>query len=389
MSIFAQKMEDLDHNPFVIKGYFSKELFCDRENELEELYINIKSNSDTTLIAPRRMGKTGLIFRFFDYIEERDENITGIYIDIFATRSLADFINFLTEAIMSKYGSTTWQGSKFLELIKGLRPMMSYSAITGEPQIQITYQNRQEKEYTLKGLLEFLDAQNERIVLAIDEFQQIVNYPEDNVEALLRTYIQHLHNISFIFCGSRKRMMLNMFSNAKRPFFATTRYLYLNKIDREKYRTFIKDIFESYSYLIDDSSLDFILDWTKIHTFYTQSVCNKVFSLTSQSKKVDLALVKQACLQILQQSEPVFLQYRQLLTSAQWNYLIAVAKEGEIKKITSQAFIAKHNIGTPANSRRISKSLEEKELLLEEVDKKETTYSVYDLFLSRWLEMTY
>ena len=382
-------MEDLDHNPFVIKGYFSKELFCDREDELEELYINIKSNSDTTLIAPRRMGKTGMIFRFFEYIEEKDENIYGIYVDIFATRSLADFVNFLAEAIISRYKSIPYKGKKFTDFIKAFRPVISYSPITGEPQVQIAYQNDQEKEHTLKGLLEFLDSQKERIVLAIDEFQQIMNYPENNVEALLRTYIQRLNNISFIFCGSRKRMMLNIFSNAKRPFFATTRYLYLNKIDREKYRTFIEDIFESYSYSIDDSSLDFILDWTKIHTFYTQSVCNKVFSLASSSKKVNLALVKQACLQILRQSEPVFLQYRQLLTPTQWNYLIAIAKENEIKKITSQGFIARYNIGTPANSRRISKSLEEKELLLVEVDKKETTYSVYDLFLSRWLEMTY
>jgi DNA-binding MarR family transcriptional regulator len=78
-----------------------------------------------------------------------------------------------------------------------------------------------------------------------------------------------------------------------------------------------------------------------------------------------------------------------MLTSAQWNFMIAVAKEGEVSQITAQKFISKYNIGTPANAKRILKSLIEKELILESVSKNNTVYQVYDVFLSRWLEVKY
>ncbi|MDR0830073.1 MAG: ATP-binding protein, partial [Prevotellaceae bacterium] len=91
-----------NNNPFLIKGYISEELFCDRENEVANLYSNVKNGIDTTLISPRRMGKTGLIFRFFDFLK-KDKNFTPIYIDIYSARSLSDFIKLLSEAILKQF----------------------------------------------------------------------------------------------------------------------------------------------------------------------------------------------------------------------------------------------------------------------------------------------
>ncbi len=377
-------------NPFLVKGYVNKELFCDRENEIESLLRNVENGLDTTLLAPRRMGKTGLIFRFFDELETRNPDINAIYVDIFATRSLNDFVKFLAEAILKKYPEKTGFGSKFLRFLKGLRPLISYDPLSGEPQVQILYQTPQEKEYSLKGLLDFLDNQGRNIVIAIDEFQQITEYPEQNIEALLRTYIQQLRHTHFIFCGSRTNMMLNIFSNAKRPFFSSTQYLHLDKIDHDTYKNFIRDTFERYKMSITEEALEFILEWTSGHTFYTQSLCNMVFSM--KQKQIGIQTVREACRQILKQSEPVFLQYRQMLTSAQWNFLIAIGKEGSVEHITAKDFIAKYEIGTPANARRIAQSLVEKELLLKEITrdaKTRTTYKVYDIFMSRWLQSTY
>jgi AAA+ ATPase superfamily predicted ATPase len=185
-------------NPFLIKGYVSSKLFCDREKEMEELYSNIQNGIDTTLISPRRMGKTGLIFRFFDFLSKQ-KGVQSVYVDIYAARSLNDFIKLLAEAILLKFPERTSIGKQFLEVLKGFRPLIAYDAISGEPQIQIAYQSAQEKEYSLQGLLQFLNKQSSLIVLAIDEFQQITDFPEENTEALLRTYIQPLKNIRFIF----------------------------------------------------------------------------------------------------------------------------------------------------------------------------------------------
>lgn len=374
------------NNPFLLKGYVSKELFCDREKEVEELFTNVTNGIDTTLISARRMGKTGLLFRFFDHLNEHG-NIKSIYVDIFSSRSLSEFIKLLAEAILSRFPEKTPLGTKFMEFIKGFRPLIGYDPLTGQPQIQINYQSAQEKEYTLQGLFNFLESQNELIVIAIDEFQQIADYPEKNIEALLRTYTQNLKNIRFIFCGSRKNMMINLFSNVKRPFFASTQYLLLKKIDREIYSVFIRSKFTEAGIDITEEALTMVFDWSLTHTFYTQSLCNILYYIAESQITIDT--VKLACIELLKRNEPVFYQYRQLLTTAQWNYLIAIAKEREVKQLTAQKFISQYEIGTPANSRRISKALLDKELLLELTNKKETSYRVYDVFLSRWLENEY
>ncbi|KAF0237967.1 MAG: archaeal ATPase family [Prolixibacteraceae bacterium] len=374
------------NNPFLLKGYVSKELFCDREKELEQLFTNVKNGIDTTLISPRRMGKTGLVFRFFDHLRENG-NIRSIYVDIFSSRNLSEFIKLLAEAILLEFPEKTPVGNQFLDFIKGFRPLIGFDPLSGQPQIQINYQSAHEKENTLQGLFNFLENQGEQIVIAIDEFQQISDYPEKNTEALLRTYIQKLTNIRFIFCGSRKAMMINLFSNVKRPFFASTQYLSLEKIDREVYSSFIRNKFSESEILITDEALTMVMDWSLIHTFYTQSLCNILFYIAESQITIDT--VKVACVELLKRNEPVFYQYRQLLTTAQWNFLIAIAKEGEVNQLTAQKFISQYEIGTPANARRISKSLLEKELLLELPSKKETSYRVYDVFLSRWLENEY
>ena len=370
-------------NPFIINGYVSKKYFCDRKNELETLHRNVENGSNTTIISPRKMGKSGLIFRFFDDLTTQ---IQSVYVDIYASRTLNDFIKLIAEAILLKFPKKSKIGKEFMKFLKGLRPLITFNPFTGVPQLQIEYQTSQEVTYTLQGVFTFLEEQNTPIVIAIDEFQQINEYPEKNVEALL-TYIQPLKNIQFIFCGSNKSMMTEMFTHAKRPFFASTRLLYLEKIDDIEYKTFIKNHFETNKKNIHDDALSLILNWTKLHTFYTQNLCNYIFSM--KTNNIDIEVVKNAMAGILKENESFFFQYRQMLTSAQWNYLIAIAKENEVSQITAQKFISKYNIGTPANSRRIIKSLIDKELILENMSKDNAVYQIYDVFLSKWLAVKY
>ena len=259
-------------NPFIIKAYESKELFCDREEELQLMMRNCINHSDMTLISQRRMGKTGLIWRLFDELSTTQSDIHTIYIDIFASRNIDDFIKLLAEAAMKSFQPKTSVGDKLLTFIKSLRPQFSFDNITGEPQLQIAYQTPHEKEYTLRGLFKFLDSQGEHIVIAFDEFQQIRDYPEQNMEALLRTYIQQCHNLTFIFCGSKKHMMADIFTNEKKPFYNSTTFVSLGKISEASYATFIRRLLAERQRRITDEALQFILDWTRRHTYYTQQL---------------------------------------------------------------------------------------------------------------------
>lgn len=371
-------------NPFVIKPYESKELFCDREEELSLMVQGCINHTDMTLISQRRMGKTGLILRLFDELHETGLNRQTIYVDIYASRSIDDFIKLLAEAAMRTFQPKSSIGEKLISFIKSLRPQLSFDTITGEPQLQIAYQTMHEKEYTLRGLFDFLDAQGEPVIIAIDEFQQIRDYPEKNMEALLRSYIQQTHNLTFIFCGSKKHLMADIFANEKKPFYSSTTFISLEKISEVSYANFIRHHFNLDGRTIDDESIQFILDWTRRHTYYTQQLCHTIFA--NNDKNVTLDVVRAACGQLMKQGEAVYLQYRQMLTDKQWNYLIAVAKEGSVKQITASAFLKHHKIGTPSVSRRLAEALVEKGLLNDDVRIDGTTYTVSDVFFSHWLE---
>ena len=374
-------------NPFIFRAYRSKELFCDRQKELKELLDNGLSGADTTLIAQRRIGKTGLILRLFDEIRTEKLPIVPIYADIFATRSLDDFIKTLSEAIMTAIPEKSSIGKRFSKFIKALRPMITYDPLTAAPQIQLTLQSEDEKKQTLKGLLTFLDNQGEKVLLAIDEFQQIREYPEENVEALLRTIIQKLNNVTFLYCGSKRHMMLNIFSDERNPFYRSTEFLTLQKLDRDVYSDFIEGHFKRAGIEIERETIDYILEWTRSHTYFTQRLCHTVFNMAKD--KVDLRLVKEAAAQILQSDSIVFGQYQQMLTAGQWNLLIAVAKEGTVSQITARSFLRKYHLGNPSSINRSVASLIEKNMLDETVVEGETIYSLNDVFLSRWLEEKY
>src|SRR5690606_10678659 len=144
----------------------------------------------------------------------------------------------------------------------------------------------------------------------------------------LRTYIQQLKNTSFIFCGSNQKMMHEIFNSAKRPFFASCSNLNLGYISEKHYRKFIQKKFNNAERKITDDCLDFICNWTKLHTFYTQYFCYTLFALNKKENTLEDA--KLVASNILKLNENTFFQYRALLTEMQWSLLSAIAKEGKV-----------------------------------------------------------
>ena len=371
-------------NPFVIKSYESKEFFCDREEELQLMLQNCINKTDMTLVSRRRMGKTGLVFRLFDELNSVHPEIFTVYLDIFISRNLDDFIKLFAEAAVKAFPTKTKIGERLMNFIKSLRPQVTYDSITGEPQFQIAYHNESEKEYTLRSLFELLTSQNVHIVFAIDEFQQIREYPEQNMEAMLRTYMQRCNNVTFIFSGSRKHLMTDIFTNARKPFYSSTSFVSIDKISATSYSDFICKQFSAHKRKITDDAVNFILEWTQRHTYYTQFLCHTIYA--NGQKNIDIPEVKKACGQVLSQREPVYLQYRKMLTDKQWDFLIAVAKEGSVRQITAADFLKRYKIGGASVSKRLVESLCEKDLLNAEVSLDGIEYSVDDVFFSRWLE---
>ncbi len=370
-------------NPFHFADYGGPEYFCDRVQETEALISNIENGRNTTLISPRKYGKTGLILHTFAAIQKNTPHYECIYVDIFATRNLAEFLNTLSEAILKKFHEKTTLGQKLKTLLMSMRAIFSWDQLTGVPQIQMGFQLETEKTRTLENLLEILEQAPQPIVLAIDEFQQIAHYTDCNMEALLRSHIQFMHNVRFIFSGSQQTVMTEMFLSPKRPFFASTSFLSIEKIDMTTYGEFIKHHFEANGIRVEDKAIEQILVWTKRHTFYTQHICNQIFLKSPQ--EVNLEVVNEACDEALRLYTPSFIQYETLLTDVQLKILIAIAKEDAVSAPTAAAFLRKYNINGTSSARRTLQSLMDKELVLAIPQKGRTEYQVYDLFYSRWL----
>ena len=377
------KTNQMQDNPFILVPFKSKEYFCDREQQTNEIIRNISNGRNTTLISPRRLGKTGLVFRVFEEILDRNLPYETIYADISDTLSMEDFIKVVSEAVVAKLRKHQ-RITAFFKSLKSVRPQLGLDPISGSLQVSFTFADENQKQSTLKDVLVYLENYPQKIVLAIDEFQQIREYEGVNMEAVLRKHIQHLQNVCFIYCGSKKHTMTDMFTNAKRPFYESTSFCYLEKLPAAVYATFIREKFENAGKTVDDAALDYILEWTRIHTYYTQRLCNEVFSFSDS--RVDREVVLKAIRAILDSERERFRELRRLVTRAQWKMLAAIAAEGSATQITSSAFLSKHGISSGPTALRNVKALIDKELVLATTSEDGTSYSVYNVFLSRYLE---
>lgn len=370
-------------NPFILEPYRSKEFFCDRETETKDIIQHLTNGRNITVISPRRLGKTGLILRVFDEIKSNGIPFETVYVDISDTNSLTEFIAVLSNAIVSKLGNKS-RITSFLKFLKSVRPLIGFDPLSGAPQVSIAFASESQKQSTLAELLNYLENYPSMVVVAIDEFQQIREYEGINMEALLRKHIQHLHNVRFIYCGSKKHTMADMFTNSKKPFYESSTFSFLSKLPVPVYSEFIKKQFLSRGKTIGDELVTFIIDWTRDHTYYTQRLCNEVFSKSGKNIKREDIL--SAISTILEQEKERFQEIRRFLTASQWKMLKAIATEGSIRQITSSEFLKKYDIASGATALRNINALLDKELVLAETTEDGTSYSVYNVFLSRYLE---
>lgn len=376
-------MPNQDINPFLVSGYEGPAYFCDREEELNSLLEAIRGRRNLTLFSVRRMGKTALIKHLFYHLSNEKNRLT-LYVDIMPTPDLKGFANQLATTIAQAYPENTSFGKKIWHWIKSLRPQVSFDPYNGLPQLSFEISQVQEQQATIKYLFKVLEDSGKKTVIAIDEFQQITRYPETQTEAWLRSEVQQLKNINFIFCGSQKHLLMEMFNSAKRPFYASTQMLPIRQINKPSYSKFISKHFKKGAQLIMAPEIEYLLDWCRLHTFYVQTLCNRIHA--AGEKRVSKQVIQSTIEMIFKENEAVYFTFRELLTGPQWDLLTAIAKVGKLYNPTAMGFIQKYNLGSAATVKRSLDSLLAKEMIFQENDETGRYHQVYDLFLSRWLE---
>jgi uncharacterized protein len=362
-----------ESNPFSLT--YNPEYFCDREAEVTQLTNNLANGLNTLLHSPRRLGKTALILHSFNRIEQSKMSDT-FYIDLFATGQMTDLIRILAEKVLKKYHSQNLlQGIK--SLFKGINASLTFSP-DGTPALGLNI-NEKQFDTTLAQLFEFLEDRKKPVVIALDEFQEVANYPE-KAEAILRTHIQHLSNVKFIFSGSTSHLLQEMFLGAKRPFYQSAEVMVLDKIERTVYSEFITDTFGKNRKKINQDAVDYILDFTDNYTYYTQLTCNQCFF--NSDIILDIDQTRQIIQEYLESRKVDYLNILNMLSENQKKMVIAIAKDGLVEKPSAMEFLQRNKLPSASSSLQALKTLNDKEIIYKTL----TGYKVYDVFFERFLE---
>lgn len=375
-------MNDSCKNPFLIYGYEDPAHFCDRVEETADIISALRNGRNISLIAPRRMGKTGLIHNVFHEIQQADPSAACFYVDIFATKSLDDFVYQLGKKIVGKMDSPQQKAAGYVtSFFKSAKVVFSVDMLTGMPEASLGFEPHMVKN-TLEEIFAYMKQSGRECFVAIDEFQQILEYEDTGVEALLRSMIQFCHNVHFIFSGSKRHMMVDIFTNAKRPFFQSTECMSLYPISEDSYFTFAERLMQEGGISLDQEIFHDIYSRFEGHTWYVQYLLNVIYEYVPRI--VTHEEVNNAIARILRRNEDAYRETLDRLSKNQVALLSAIANEGIVVQVNAGAFIRKYRLTGSSSVNRALEYLIDKEF----VYKQSNGYIVYNRLLGMWLRNT-
>ena len=352
-------LKDKIINPFFIGRYAGAKYFCDRGKDTETLVKHIVNGRNVALISPRRLGKSGLIHHTFSQKVIEDNYIT-IYVDIYPTGNLCEFAKTLSESI-----------------VKVIRPQQKWhEKFLGD----IEY-----PEKTVRELFEYLETLDKPCILAIDEFQQIREYPEGTTEAFIRTLVQQCSRTSFIFCGSKRHLMTDIFYSPAKPFFQSVISQSLHPIPMETYIEFAGRMFAERGKFIDKFAVEIVYKMFDGCTWYIQMMMNELFALTEKGMLCTPEYIDIAWDNIIMAQEDRFLAILHNLAPKQKQILMAIAKDRNVEGITSSEFIKRHNLVSASSVQAALKRLLKNDIVINEDGK----YRIYDYFFADYLARIY
>ena len=367
-------------NPFVIGSDIPVEYFCDRETEVVALQKHIANGRNVVLSSPRRLGKSGLIHHFFKQPKIKKAYAT-FFVDIYATNSLEEFIYELSKAVQKEQAQQKKWYKRFFDVIKSLRFAFKLDSNTGEPSFELKLGEIKTPLATLDEIFDYLESEKKPCIVAIDEFQQIAEYDESNVEALLRTKIQQCKNTHFIFAGSRQHIMNEMFYSRNKPFYQSAISMSLEAIPQDVYCEFAQRMFSLKGKKVEVEAVNKAYSLFAGTTWFVQMVMNELFAITPENGVCPEGFVDVALRNIILLQEAQYKDMLVMLSPKQKLLLLAIAEEGVAREVTSGAFLAKHGLPSASSVQASLKGLVNKLVLTEE----EGGYRLSDYFFAYWL----
>ena len=372
-------------NPFIVSGKIEPEYFCDRVSESVSLIKSLTNGNNLVLISPRRMGKTGLIHYCYDK-EPICGNYHTVFIDILHTTSLREFTFLFGKSI---FETIIPLGHKmltsFVHTLKSLSGKFSIDLVTNMPTFNLELGDITRPAMTLEEIFTYLENADKPCIVAFDEFQQIANYPEKNIEALLRTHVQQASNTHFIFAGSEYHIMQKMFMSSARPFYNSVDTLELKAIDIDVYTEFVIRLMKSGNRTITPQLVKTIYQLYRGNTYAMQKTFNELYSITDEGINVTIDMAITAINNVIDSKEPMFREQLSNIPDKHKPLLYAIAQEGEAERITSAKFVKDHKLASASAVQYAAAQLLTKGVITKLAGK----YAINDPFFALWINRLY
>lgn len=367
-------------NPFITTGYAGAAYFCDREQETEDLTRLLVNGNNVALISPRRYGKTNLIRHCFAQPAIAANYYTFI-IDIYSTKSVADMVHRLGLTILETLkplGRKAWE--KFIAVLTSVKPGITYDSL-GNPSWTLSIGDIVTPTTTLDEIFFYLEHADKPCIVAIDEFQQITHYGDKLIEATLRTHVQYCTNTHYLFSGSQRHLMGQMFTSPARPFYQSVALYNLPLLPEDKYTEFCIRLFEGYGKHLSQDVPHALYQRFEGITYYMQRVMNELFARTPSTRTCHVEDIESALNYIILTSAPTYEDLMYQLPEKQSLVLRAIARDGKAQNLTSGRFIKRHGLLSASSVKSAVPALLDKGLVTNELG----NFQVYDKFLEMWL----
>ena len=370
------------NNPFILVGEIPGPYFCDRQQELDRLSRAMYGGENICLVSARRMGKSKLV-KHWSLLPDVKDKCYFFYVDLLHTSTLRDFAFSFGRCVFDVLQS---RGEKFvrqfLTAVRSLSATMTIDPLSGMPQFVLSLSQDAQLEYTFDSIFKYLESADKPCVVCFDEFQQIANYPEKNVEALLRSHIQHLKNARFIFSGSERHLLEEMFNTSAHPFYNSTAFMELASIPEEKYVDFVCHWFEQYKKQMDPELVQLIYHISEGNTYTMQRMCHELFDEVPVESSADRQSLTRVVNGIIEAETPRYARMLSHVPERQQKLLFAIAKEGKAQKIMSGQFLRKYGLVSSSMVQNAIRHLLDLDLVTVNDNKQ---YTVEDIFLRMYL----
>lgn len=348
--------------PFLYGKTVTEDAFTNRSADIKRLTGNLQNHINTILISPRRWGKSSLVKKVTTGISNRSTRI--IMLDLLSIRNEEEFYKVLaTETIKATSNKLTEWIQTGKEFFKHLTPKISLGTDPLQD-FDISFEWKElEKNY--KEILnlpqKIAKKRKLHLVICIDEFQNCESFKEPKLfQKRLRTEWQHHHQVTYCLYGSRQHMMAELFEKQSNPFYKFGDVLYLPKISRQDWISFIREQFRATKKNIVEDMANLIAAMVQDHSYYVQQLSYLVWTATS--KTVTQEIIMAAVEDLLAQNAILYTRETENLTNIQFNFLKALA-EGVHTGLSSKEVVIKYQLGTSANVLKIKKVLIQKELI--------------------------